>query len=89
VTANDETEDDGKDSTGSLEWKPETEESTLSAEAEEQPYNPDNDTDGETALCQNHRKAPPRTHDPRSFPHTGDNNSAEARQTPSPFRKSP
>jgi len=89
VTANDETEDDGKDSTGSLEWKPETEESTLSAEAEEPPYNPDTDTAAETTLSENHQKKPPRTHDPRSSLHIEDNNSAWARQTFSPFRKSP
>jgi hypothetical protein len=89
MTANDEIEDDRKDLRGWLESKLENEESTLSAEAEEPPYNPDTDTAAETTLSENHQKRPPRTHDPRSFPHTGDNNSAEARQTPSPFRKSP
>jgi hypothetical protein len=89
MTANDETEDDRKDLRRWLESKLENEESTLSAEAEEPPYNPDNDTAEEKALGQNHRKTPPHTHAPRPSPHTGDNRSAGARQTPSPSRKSP
>jgi len=89
MMANDPTEDDRKDLKGWLKSKLENGENTLGDEAEEQPYNPDNDTDEEGALPENHRKTPPHTHAPKFSLHTGDNKPAAARQTPSLSRKLP
>jgi hypothetical protein len=89
MTANDGTEDDRKDRKGWLKSKPENEENTLGAATAEQPYNLDTDTDEEEARSESHQKTPPRTHAPRSSPHTADNNAAGARQTYPPSRKSP